>query len=451
MRPKITKSETESNTGSDPAAAAGFSRLTRRDIVRAGGVLLGASLAGSGLLSDAVLAATEPVPVPLAVEPGKLALRDGAPESAVVLCQPQSIGPVPLTDTLTIRLRNALANPVAMSLRGNGGPLSLVTPVNAGAEDALKITLRNAGTMLAEFTTGTPPCVAAVIVPESSPSTADRDEVMLIEEWRVRADGSLAIAGTNEGDSSRIFTLNRKLTSDFKVRRHERLRLRFINASQRSVMAVRIENHDLRVIASDSRPAEPYPALNGQIALAPGSRIDVLLDAKADAGSTANLLLHDGTAPRTLARLVYAPDALRPAPLPEAPPLVDTSPPIRPDLRNAQRVELPFDGKPDPKGWSSQAIGLVTPAFTAKRGRTVSLAIANKTNAPVIFRLNGIHARLLDRLDDGWKPYWVDTVAVDSGQTTRIAFVPNEAGLYFVEGFAPVWSAPLLLRSFAVT
>jgi FtsP/CotA-like multicopper oxidase with cupredoxin domain len=389
--------------------------------------------------------------VGLAIQSGKLALRRDAPDSAVAVCAPASLGPVPVGDAL-LHLRNTLPNPVAMTLRGNTG-LIAATSVKAGDEGSVKVALRHAGTMLAElFSPGTsyPLCAAAVVVPEPTPAVIDRDETLLIEEWRVRADGSLINAGTNEGDSSRIFTLNRKLTSDFNIRPHERLRLRFINASPRRVVAVRIENHDLRVIAVDSRPAEPYPALNGQVALAPGSRIDVLLDATGAAGSSADLLLHDGVAPRTLAHLAYGSEPMRNARLPEAPQLSDPNPPLRPDLRRAQRVDLTFDGKANARGWSSAPAAPPVPVFSARRGRTISLALINRTGSPAIFRLNGVHARLLDRLDDGWKPYWMDTVAVDAGQTARLAFVAGDPGQYLIEAFAPVWSAPLFRRMFIV-
>ena len=62
------------------------------------------------------------------------------------------------------------------------------------------------------------------------------------------------------------------------------------------------------------------------------------------------------------------------------------------------------------------------PAFRAKAGRTVVLALTNRGDIADVFHLHGHHFRLLDRLDDGWKPFWLDTLAVEPGQTQRIAF-----------------------------
>ena len=47
--------------------------------------------------------------------------------------------------------------------------------------------------------------------------------------------------------------------------------------------------------------------------------------------------------------------------------------------------------------------------------------------------LHGHHFRLLDRLDDGWKPFWLDTLVVPPRQTWRIAFVADNPGKWLVE------------------
>ena len=47
--------------------------------------------------------------------------------------------------------------------------------------------------------------------------------------------------------------------------------------------------------------------------------------------------------------------------------------------------------------------------------------------------LHGHSARLLDALDDGWKPYWLDTIAVAGRQTVRIAFVADNPGRWLIE------------------
>src|SRR5207302_7992655 len=123
---------------------------------------------------------------------------------------------------------------------------------------------------------------------------------------------------------------------DIAVRSNERLRLRFINGCQRSVIALKIESHEVRVMALDSQPAEPFQARSGALVLAPGGRVDVFIDATAPPGSTSQILLHDGKETRPVARLVTsnAPPA-RAAPLPQAPPLPSNGLPAQLDLKNA--------------------------------------------------------------------------------------------------------------------
>ena len=90
------------------------------------------------------------------------------------------------------------------------------------------------------------------------------------------------------------------------------------------------------------------------------------------------------------------------------------------------------------------------PAFRAKPGRTVVLALTNRAAIPTVFHLHGHHFRLLDRLDDGWKPFWLDTLAIDAGQTQRIAFAAEYVGRWLIESVATDWAAPRLVRWYSV-
>ncbi|MGB6752908.1 MAG: multicopper oxidase domain-containing protein [Xanthobacteraceae bacterium] len=52
--------------------------------------------------------------------------------------------------------------------------------------------------------------------------------------------------------------------------------------------------------------------------------------------------------------------------------------------------------------------------------------------------LHGHSFRLLDALDDGWKPFWLDTMPVAPGGKARIALVADNPGKWLIEG----WVAP---------
>jgi FtsP/CotA-like multicopper oxidase with cupredoxin domain len=354
-----------------------------------------------------------------------------------------------------IALSNDLPIPLALHWRGIDGapaaePLLSRAPLAAGARETFQLPLRHAGTFLCDpglLSDGQarPFRASPLVVLESEKIAVDRDEVLLIEEWRLRPDGTAIAPGVDPKDTAPVYTLNGRTSHELSARPGERLRLRFINASQRTVLAIKLESHDVRVMAIDGEPAEPFPARNGALVLPPGGRADAFVDAT----TTADILLHDGKEARPIGRIVVSGDPLRPAPLLPAPPLPSNGLPAQLDLKNAQRFDLalgtPADGVKPPDFAAS-----TPPAFRAKKGRVAVLALTNRAAIATVFHLHGHHFRLLDRLDDGWKPFWLDTLAIESGQTQRIAFLAEHAGRFLIEQVATDWAAPRLIRWYSV-
>jgi FtsP/CotA-like multicopper oxidase with cupredoxin domain len=290
-----------------------------------------------------------------------------------------------------------------------------------------------------------------LVVGESEPVTVDRDEVFLIEDWRLRSDSTLIAPGIDPKDTVTLYTINGLATLDIPTRTNERLRFRFINGCQRNVLAIKLEGHDVRVMALDGQPTEPFLARAGTVVLAPGTRVDAFIDAKAPPGSTTSILLHDGREARAIARLIASNEPpLRDAPLPAAPALPSNGLPAQLDLKNALRIDLRLGGPPTDWVTPADFAASAAPAFRAKAGRTVVLALTNRAGNPEIFHLHGHHFRLLDRLDDGWKPFWLDTLAIEPGQTQRVAFAAEYAGRWLMETMATDWAAPRLVRWYSV-
>ena len=48
------------------------------------------------------------------------------------------------------------------------------------------------------------------------------------------------------------------------------------------------------------------------------------------------------------------------------------------------------------------------------------------------------------------KPFWLDTLAIEPGQTQRIAFAAEHAGRWLIESVATDWAAPRFVRWYAV-
>jgi len=126
-----------------------------------------------------------------------------------------------------------------------------------------------------------------------------------------------------------------------------------------------------------------------------------------------------------LARLVYADTApARATPRAEVKPLPRNALPDQMDFKGALRAEMALDtGTGDLPA---------KPLFTVRRGRTVMLALGNRSAAPQVLHIHGHHVRLLDALDDGWKPFWLDTILCVPQQTTRVAFVADNFGKWLL-------------------
>ena len=389
-----------------------------------------------------------------------LALRPGAPATPVWSLGAQEPR-FKRGDSLDVTFSNELPVPAVLNWRGIDGapaaePLTARAPLAGRASETVQLPLRHAGTHLCDLgllgdAEARPSRPRALVVLESEPVAVDRDEVFLIEDWRLRADGTAVAPGIEPRDAVPILTANGRLSLDITARTNDRIRIRFINGCQRSVIAVKIETFNVLVMALDGQPAEPFQARNGAVVLAPGGRADVFIDVTAAAGTTAAILIHDGREARPIGSLVVSIEPpVRPLQLPPAPPLPSNGLPAQLELKGASRFDLVL-GTPQ-SDWVPPAnfAASLPPTFRVKAGRIVVLALTNKGPIANVFHLHGHHFRLLDRLDDGWKPFWLDTLAIEPGQTQRIAFAAEYAGRWLIESVATDWAAPRLVRWYSV-
>jgi FtsP/CotA-like multicopper oxidase with cupredoxin domain len=434
-------------------------RLDRREL------MAGLAAAALGPAMPATAAAVQSRPtLSLRARAGTLALRPGGPETPIWSLAgqaPDSGFRFKRGDELEITLANELPVPTVLNWHGMDGfpaaePLAVRTPVGPGAKETFLIPLRQAGTFMCDLRLlgdgqPRPSPALALVVGESEAVTPDRDEVFLIEDWRLRQDGSAIAPGVDPKDSMPLYTINKRTSLDIPARLHERLRLRFINGCQRTVIAIKLEGHEVTVMALDGEPSEPFPARNGALVLAPGSRADVFVDANLKPGSTSAILLHDGKEARPVARLVGSNEPpLRDAALPAATPLPSNGLPPQLDLRNALRFDLTLGGPQADWVTPANFANTAAPAFRAKTGRAVVLALTNRGDLLQVFHLHGHHFRLLDRLDDGWKPFWLDTLAIEPAQTQRIAFAAQFAGRWLIEAVGTDWAAQRRVRWYSV-
>jgi len=263
-----------------------------------------------------------------------------------------------------------------------------------------------------------------LIVDEAERIDVDRDVALVLDAWTLGADGRIDPNGTAH------FTANGQSSTDISVNTNERLRLRLVNAARDRLLTVRIDRHAATVVAIDGQPAEPFPARDGRVALAPGNRVDLFIDATLPPNSSAPIFvgLDDREAP--LARLVYPPiDPARPAPRVDVKPLPENPLPQRMNFAAAIKLDIALDDaryRPMPGNFGR-------PLFTTTARQPVIIGFKNTTSHPQVVHLHGHSARLLDALDDGWKPYWLDTILAAPQRTTRVAFVADNRGKWLVE------------------
>lgn len=434
-----------------------WTAVSRRD------VLLGGAVAG--LVSSTRPAASQASAPP---EVRLLAARPGSVRLAGPDRQPTPIwgfsGSVPgptirarRGDATHVRLVNELSEPTSLHWHGirlangmDGVPHLTQAPVAPGASFDYSFTSPDAGTFWyhASQPGGRSRGLSGLLlVDEIEPIAADRDVGLLLDAWRLREDGSVVepdpLASEDAGRSPNLqthLTVNGLPVLDIPVRMNERMRLRLVNASD-ALVSVSIDGHRLFVMALDGQPAEPFIARDSRLFLGPGNRADVLLDAALEPGANAPVMIEtaDGTR-AAVARLVYATGAAaRAMPLPDPAPLPANPLPARMDFVGALRHDVPVEGPTANEAvWSrgarADAGALGPPLLSVRRGRVVMLAFANRMEAPVALHVHGHAFRLLDRLDDGWKPFWLDTLVVFPRLTLRIAFIADNPGKWLIDG-----------------
>src|ERR1043165_757406 len=263
-----------------------------------------------------------------------------------------------------------------------------------------------------------------LIVDEAGRVDVDRDVAVVLDAWTLGADGRVDPNGTVH------FTANGQPSLDISVNTNERLRLRLLNAARDRLLTVRIDRHAATVVAIDGQPAEPFPARDGRVALAPGNRIDLLIDATLAPNSSAPIFvgLDDREAP--LARLVYLPvDPVRTAPRGDVKALPENPLPQRMNFAAAVKLEVALN---DPR-YRPAPGNFGRPLFTTAPRQSVTIGFKNMTSHPQVVHLHGHSARLLDTLDDGGKPYWLGRMLAPPQRTTRVAFVADNRGKWLIE------------------
>ncbi|MDB5642836.1 MAG: Multicopper oxidase type 3 [Hyphomicrobiales bacterium] len=384
--------------------------------------------------------------ITLTARKGAMQLRPApAPNSEVISFGDAPFSPVlrvKLGDVLKARLDNQLDTPLALHWRGvrlpssfDGAPPLTQKAVAPSESFDIAFAPPDAGIFLfhpsvraqatAQMARG---LAGLLIVEERTPPVVDHDLPCLLADWREDESEPL------------VFVNGSPDPQDIEAPPRGRIRIRLANASTRRVMAVGLDGAKAQVAAIDGQPCDLFEPVRQTLPLAPGARYDVFFDLPDTAGAQAAVVLRGMSGAPGLSRPLFTfrtagePRAALPpiAPLPANPKL-----PERIALEKAARLDLVIAGEPG-KSWTvngqpADEVGL-KPVLSVKRGTAVSLGLVNRSRAPQLLHVHGHALRLVHLLDDGWEPYWRDSVIAPDGKTVRLAFVADNPGKWLIEG-----------------
>ena len=300
----------------------------------------------------------------------------------------------------------------------------------------------------------------ALIVEERTPPHTDQDLVLLISDWRLEGDGTLAEGFGSRHDQMHAgrlgnhITVNGQPLAEFAVQAGQRVRMRIINASSARILKLRLEGGQALLIAVDGQPIGPTTDYGDVLMLGPGNRVDLMADMVGGPGHV--IALADISDQRQeLARLTFGKDGLaRGAPL--GPIELAPNPLPRPSRADALVVPLVMTGggksetdmsqmmgagpiwQFNGKGGMTMAAGATIAEnaealFRAPLGRTVLVRIENRTAFAHAMHVHGHHFRVLERQNGPEpQPFWWDTLMVQPGETSLIGFVANNPGRWML-------------------
>lgn len=374
-------------------------------------------------------------------------------------------------DDVALELVNGMAEPTSLHVAGmrlpnevDGIPGLTGKALAPSERTVLRIPARDAGF----FTFGPADPASAseqsagglggvLVITDSKDPEVQADVLLLLKDWQVETSGAAKedfadpAARAGAGRLGNVFTIGglgegRMLS----LAAGSRFRVRLANTCNARILPLKFDAMHPTLIGVSGQQSAPFTPLHGEMLLVPGGRFDLVCDIPSDArpGSEAKIraLIGGGFA---LLTVKISEEAPRSGPLPELGWLSDNGLPAFIDLSHATRIDCQIAmtvdradaralaGADPARLWTLNGRSgdfTASPLFSVKRGTPTVIALANKSDVPIVIKLNGHVARLLHPHDDGWVPYWVDVVLVAPRNTEHLAFIADNPGRWLLGG-----------------
>ncbi len=335
-----------------------------------------------------------------------------------------------------VRLRNDMdgAAPLTQKPIAPGETFDVAfTPPDTGTFLCHANVRENAGAQIADG------LIFPFIVEDDKDPNVDLDLIFLLQDKVL-----------DEKSAPRLLINGSEQPLAYDLRPGTRLRLRLASASTQRMMSITLDGARSFVAAIDGQPCGLFEPDRQTVPLAPAQRYDLFFDLPREVGQkillNARLLGHDTGKPITLAVLQTVGEALDAREaftgLPPNPRL-----PEQIALQRATRRDLTLERTPQ-GGWLVNGAPAdhfaPSPLLSVKKGTPIALGFINKTGRPQLIHPHGHVMRNIHLYDDGWDPYWRDTIIVPDGRTMRVAFVADNPGRWAISGGMDGRDGPLV-------
>lgn len=297
----------------------------------------------------------------------------------------------------------------------------------------------------------------ALIIDEDSPPEVDRDELLVLDDWRLDENAQLHDSfgamhdWAHAGRIGNYITVNGDSDHRLAASQHERFRLRLINVANARVFTLKIKGMAGWLVALDGQPLRMLQPMDS-IRLAPAQRADLIVDVTESPGGEAFLVSFERDTEYALTTLSVNGQSRRNA-MPMPPPLEPNDLPQLAPLDSAVSAALVMEGGAMGnlrsallRGVETEIRDLVTegfvwslngmadrpaePLLAAKLGQTARITIRNDTRWPHAMHLHGHHFRKVN--PSGVHGPWRDTILLDPEEEAMIAFVADNPGAWLL-------------------